>query len=333
VSERSTVVTSTAIVGAGIAGMSAARMLVEHGHDVTVFEKSRGAGGRAARRRRDGFEFDHGAQYFTARSRVFRDHVNAWQQEGVVEEWSGKVVSLGTNEKRSPTVRYVGVPGMSSVARSMGRGVKMYCGHRVDSVVRGTAGWTLHFEGGNAAGPFENLLLTMPAPQASALLSTACTPLAERCDAVRMSPCWATMLVFQTRLDVDFDAAFVETPGPLRWLARNSSKPRRPAGETWVIHARPDWTLENLERSPEAIVECMTKALDDVVETRVQPLLSIAHRWRHALVERPLGESCLYDDERRIGAAGDWCLGPRIECAFHSGMSAAARIVGARYEP
>ena len=167
----------------------------------------------------------------------------------------------------------------------------------------------------------------MPAPQAFEMLSKVCAPLAERCKAVRMSPCWATMLAFQTRLDVDFDAAFIET-GPIRWLARNSSKPRRPAGETWVIHARPDWTLENLERSPEAIVEFMTKALEDVVQCRVQPLLSIAHRWRYALVERPLGESCLFDDELRIGAAGDWCLGPRMECAFQSGMSAAARIVG-----
>ena len=100
-SEHPPVVTSTAIVGAGIAGMSAARMLVEHGHDVTVFEKSRGAGGRAARRRCDGFEFDHGAQYFTARSQVFRDHVHDWRQQGVVEEWIGTVVSLGANCERS----------------------------------------------------------------------------------------------------------------------------------------------------------------------------------------------------------------------------------------
>lgn len=35
-----------AIIGAGIAGITAARTLAKAGHHVHVFEKSRGAGGR-----------------------------------------------------------------------------------------------------------------------------------------------------------------------------------------------------------------------------------------------------------------------------------------------
>ncbi len=326
VSGHSPVVARTAIVGAGIAGMSAARKLAEERHDVTVFEKSRGAGGRAARRRRDGFEFDHGAQYFTARSRAFRDHVNAWRQEGVVEEWRGRIVSLGAGRERSTSAWYVGVPGMSSVARCLGRGLKMHCGHRVDVAVREAAGWKLIFEGGRTAGPFDNLLLTMPAPQAVELLSEACPPFAERCKAVRMLPCWAIMLALRDRLDVGFDAALVETAGPIRWLARNSSKPRRPAGETWVVHARSDWTIEHLERPREEVLERMTRSVEEIVGSRVRPSLSMAHRWRYALVARPLGESCLIDEELGLGVAGDWCLGPRIECAFLSGVEAAARL-------
>lgn len=40
-----------AIVGAGIAGLACARVLADAGHRVTVYEKSRGVGGRMSTRR------------------------------------------------------------------------------------------------------------------------------------------------------------------------------------------------------------------------------------------------------------------------------------------
>ncbi|MDA3948468.1 MAG: FAD-dependent oxidoreductase [Spirochaeta sp.] len=53
---------SIAIIGAGISGLTAARELKRNGCAVTVFERGRGPGGRAARRRADEWSFDHGAQ-------------------------------------------------------------------------------------------------------------------------------------------------------------------------------------------------------------------------------------------------------------------------------
>ena len=59
-----------AIIGAGMAGLAAARVLRQRRPDlaITIYEKSRGLGGRAATRRRDGFVFDHGAQYLKSPS-------------------------------------------------------------------------------------------------------------------------------------------------------------------------------------------------------------------------------------------------------------------------
>eukprot|EP01031_Cornospumella_fuschlensis_P052994 gene52994-64738_t len=60
-----------AIIGAGIAGITAARTLAQAGHHVHVFEKSRGAGGRMSTRLSNFGTFDHGAQYFTVRDARF----------------------------------------------------------------------------------------------------------------------------------------------------------------------------------------------------------------------------------------------------------------------
>ena len=48
---------SAAIIGVGLSGLVAARMLSGHGLDVCLFDKARGPGAYA---------FDHGAQYLTA---------------------------------------------------------------------------------------------------------------------------------------------------------------------------------------------------------------------------------------------------------------------------
>ena len=56
-----------AVIGAGMAGLAAARTLAAAGHAVQVFDKGRGIGGRLSTRRTDYGAFDHGAQYATVR--------------------------------------------------------------------------------------------------------------------------------------------------------------------------------------------------------------------------------------------------------------------------
>ena len=57
-----------AIIGGGVAGLTAALALKGDEIEVVVFEKSRGLGGRVASRGRAGIRYDHGANYFCADS-------------------------------------------------------------------------------------------------------------------------------------------------------------------------------------------------------------------------------------------------------------------------
>ena len=64
------------IVGAGIAGLVAARELAASGVDVRVVDKGRSVGGRLATRRIGDARLDHGAQFFTVRTPAFRARVD-----------------------------------------------------------------------------------------------------------------------------------------------------------------------------------------------------------------------------------------------------------------
>ena len=135
------------------------------------------------------------------------------------------------------------------------------------------------------------------------------------------------MVSFAERLDVAFGGAFVSR-SPLAWVARNVSKPGRPKGECWVLHATPEWSAEQLEASPEHVAEQLLSAFADALGRALPPVaFRSAHRWRFARTADPLGASHLWDGELGLGVCGDWTHGSRVEDAYTSGEALARALV------
>ena len=65
-----------AVIGAGLAGLSCARVLRRSGAYVEIFEQERVIGGRIATARIGVLPFDHGAQYITARGERFKNYID-----------------------------------------------------------------------------------------------------------------------------------------------------------------------------------------------------------------------------------------------------------------
>jgi hypothetical protein len=319
-----------AVIGGGVSGLSSARVLHDQGHQVRVFEKSRGLGGRVATRRVDGVSFDHGAQSFTARDPVFVRAIEAWCEHGVVAPWQPRI---GTAQRGrimdSPDrqQRYVAVPGMSALGAHLGAGLDIMREVRVLPPGRQGTRWALRSEDGADLGLFDILIVSVPAPQARELLASAAPQLAQTADEVSYTPAWAVMLESEGRAELEYDGLFFDD-GILAWTARNDSKPGR-KGDTWVLHASPDWSAANLQASPDAVgIELTTRFCD---ATGIKPgsvEVASVHRWLYSLVPSPLSVGALWDAELQLGVCGDWCKGARIEDAFLSGHAVAGRILG-----
>ncbi len=311
------------IIGAGLSGLMAGRILQDRGIDVTLFDKGRRPGGRANTREHGPYRFDHGAQFFTVRSPVIGPFLASWIDAGMVAEWAGSLVRIegGNMEPAEDFSRYVGVPGMIALPSMLAQGQDIRVNTRVESLRREDQGWALFGDGGSELGRFDRVLVALPAPQAADLLDEAQT-LRGLAESTRMAPCWSGMYVFERPLSLGFDGAFL-SDHPLSWVARDSSKPGRPKVEAWVLHAGPDWTKANLrmERTEAAM------ALLREFEKEFGPLPDIAfqraHRWAFALASDPLPVGDRFDAEGGIGICGDWCVGGRVEGALLSGKSAA----------
>ena len=317
------------IIGAGVAGLSAAQSLSSSGFDVSVVDKGRAPGGRISSRTTDHGGFDHGAQYFTARDPRFQARVDAWRAAQVVQAWNGRFAvakqgKLTAKEGEQPT-RFVGVPSMRAIALHQARLLDVHRGVRVTGLNRVDGRWRFEVDEGEAPPPADAVLVTAPSEQAESLLAPA-PALAAAAGRVRHAPCWAVMVGFDTALDIAYDGLFVHE-SPLSWVARDSAKPDRGPGERWVLHAGPDWSERHLEEDADAVAAGMVDAFFAAVgHPPRRPSFIAAHRWRYALAEPPTDRGCLFEPELRIGAAGDWLHGARVEGAYLSGIAAAGCI-------
>jgi hypothetical protein len=316
-----------AVIGGGISGLTCARELARADAKVTLFERARGLGGRLGTRRQGNFAFDHGAQFITARSRPFAQYIEVAARAGMVNRWSPRILEDERQWDAPIEDWLVGQPGMSGAVRPMTRNIDLQSGVGVHEVIQSQRGWELQTDSGRQNDIFDAVAVAVPAPQALTLLGAHGRAFHHLAD-VRMSPCWAGMFAFETPLDAGAEVRRW-TRGTLTWAACDSSKPLRPAGpQCWVVHATSDWSRQHLEADAQEVAQLLLREFAAATGVRVPaPVYLQAHRWRHALVEQPLGLPCLVDEEIAAGACGDWCIAPRVEAAFESGRALAHSLL------
>lgn len=326
-----------AVVGAGMSGMAAAAGLQGAGMEVSLFDKSRGVGGRLATRRvpEAGLCFDHGATHFTARSPRFRALMARAEAAGVVAPWT-PMVHRGLAPVATQT-HWVAQPDMPALCKFLAGDAILRLQHTVEQLERTRQGWVIHTAEGGRMGGFDQVILAMPPAQAAKLLNGQHAGWAEALRDWPMQACW-TLMAATPDVDWPWDAAEPDR-GPLGWVMRNDRKPGReaPAGTaTWVAQASPEWSAEHLEDAPERVLESLKAALAALMPGSRSPgwLHADVHRWRYAM---PAVESsatgpaatpeCWWDAGLGLGVCGDYLAGGGVEAAWQSGDELADTLV------
>lgn len=305
-----------AIIGAGIAGLSCATTLKDAGADVALFDKGRGPGGRMSTRRATTGEatvqFDHGAQYFTARDPAFGATVAAWAASGIVARWP----AAGSDA-------WVGVPAMNAPVRVLAESHDVRWGCRIGKVGREGGAWRLD----DVDERYDALVVAVPAEQVAPLIASYAPDVAARADATPSEPCWTLMVAFDSRIDIADDCLRGDSGDPIGWAARNSAKPGRSAPETWVVQAGAEWSARHLEMETDAVADLLLAALTERAGALPGVLHRAAHRWRYARTTGR-GDAPFWDRTIGLGGCGDWLAGPRVESAWLSGHWLARAMIG-----
>lgn len=312
------------VVGAGLAGLLAARTASDAGHQVTVLDKGRSPGGRLATRRietsRGTARLDHGAQFFTVRTERFAGLVADWVNRGVVHEWCRGFDDEAAADGHS---RYVGSAGMNSLAKDLAQGLDVRCSTLVFSLRPGDVHtpWQVGLDDGTAIDA-DAVIVTTPVPQALALTLPAGIDLPEDLTTLDYDRTLGVLMALDRSPSVP-EPGGRNAPHPeIGFVADNVAKgiSEIPA---LTLHASADWSLAHWDAPSEAT----QAALIDLA----QPYLGDAEileaqlkRWRFATPQRLWSEPCWVapDVPGPMILAGDAFAGPRVEGAALSGLAA-----------
>ncbi len=317
-----------AVIGAGLAGLVVARQL-EGDFKVIVFEKSRNVGGRLSTRYAEDFVFDHGAQYFTARSRAFRSFIRPMLAEGLLQSWTPKVVTIEKNKK--PYKRqwfephYVATPNMNELGKVLCRDLDVIKESRIRSLVPDSDGWRLELSDGELTECFDWVISTAPAPQTLTIMPPTFLH-RQRLESVTMTACFSLMLGFDEAPMISFDAAIVKN-SKIGWLAINSHKPDRNGSYALLVQTSPEWADENIDMCPDRVESILISELQELIDIDwPTPVHSDLHRWRYAGTSVAADEDYLIDHKNQLAACGDWCIEGRVEAAFLSARALAREL-------
>lgn len=317
-----------AIIGGGVAGLSAAATLAEAGVPVTLFEGAGIPGGRLG----NDIHADMGAQYFTARHPAFRQACREWEANGWLADWAPRLyrhdLQHGLRPSPDDIQRLVAVPGMASLAGHLQQDLAL-CQATIKQLQQNANDdWLLRAEDDSEFGPFRAVVLAIPAECATELLTVA-PSLQQDVARVRMRPCWSVAMTFDQPLPTLVDACFVRD-GPLDWLARNNSKPQRSGNESWVLQSTTSWAEQHMHDLPAQVIAQLKQAMEDITGlTLPPPGSSEARYWPQARPAEQLKWGALAAPRLNLYICGDWCLGGRIENAWLSGRQAAKALLDA----
>ena len=285
------------VIGAGLAGAVAARLLADHGFGVLVLDKGRRVGGRCSRRRVNEVVVTHGASKL--------DRLPSW-----MDAWVDEAVEQGWMERSEEGVRLNDGPALIGHWLD---GIDILTGTTVVRIEQQDEAWVIDDDAGQqwtASG----VVLTAPLPQLHRLLTEA----PEAWSTHAYEPTWTVV-------------AANEGPAPPRTAQVLCAEGYRvETGEDkrgLVVHLPSQWSREHLEKEPTDIVQAwlsMINDVDDEVVAWMKTATLQAHRWRYGRsIDAAVGVQL-----PNLVVAGDAWGEPAGTggAALHSGAWAAAKI-------
>lgn len=348
-----------AIIGAGVAGLAAARALRASRPDIaiTIFEKSRGLGGRAATRRVAGCTFDHGAQYVKAPTpeleRLVTQELAPAPTDIAPPVWAfdGAGAVREGDPQLNAEAKWTYASGITALAKALGQGLEVRAGVRVASLEQSPGGYRLRDAEDATLAEADAVLLTPPGPQTAELVGASTLDagvkngLLAELGRSEYRRCLALTFAYGKRPDVSYYALVnTDRRHPVSWLALEHLKPTRaPEGVGLLVAqmAHP-WSVEHYDEAQAGTFERVAEAPLFVREAHElsaallgqklgEPLWANLQRWRYSLPNSVCDFDILNGTGSGLFFAGDYTAGQgRVHLAIEQGWKVASAIAALR---
>ncbi len=321
------------VIGAGLAGLSAARHLAAAERSVLVVDKGKSVGGRLATRRMQcgsaEARLDHGAQFFTVRSESFQAEVETWQSAGVVDVWCH---GFGAEDGYP---RFRATMGMNSIAKHLAdklraeftQNVSIVTRAEANAVISGPDAWAVTYEAARRE-PDETaaIIAALPIPQTLALMRAGATtsPILNQLEEVDYHRVIAVLVVLDRSPGLPEPGALQQPDDPVFSFVADNQRKGISDQPAVTFHCNHGLSAELWDADDGAVLTRIHEDLRQYLGAAAVQEIQIK-RWRYAGPKVPSTDLCAVasDSPGPLVLAGDAFANAKVEGAFLSGQAAA----------
>lgn len=327
------------IVGAGLSGLTAGRILAKAGHEVTIFEKSRGYGGRMATRyagKELASKMDHGLSYFGVKSNEFREFAAELLDQQLIQTWGNNFAAydgekfLDSAPNQSSEALYTSTDGMNKIGKYLSRWVDIHTETKVGGLTYfGTnrskkRSWMVNLTSSNTFEA-DAVIIALPAPQAYGIISstideTNTLKIVRQIDDVHYQPAFSLMAGYGDEKAPEWEGVMCRN-SPLDFIS--NEKLKRDTQETsFVLHASESFTREHRNSDQDTVSK---KLLGEFAEITggwaASPEWQQLHFWRYSRAQKVIDSPYLEleDEDAPLALIGDYLNGNTVDDAYRSG--------------
>ena len=314
------------IIGSGIAGSTIANLLSKK-YSVHVFDKARGPGGRSSNKRfKHNLSFDHGVQYISPKSKLFKKYINKLYRKKILKNWDDNHLDF-TFEKKSFSSKYIGRRANNDLVKYNLKNIKQSFASPIEKINFKKYFWEITMQN-KSKHQFKSLIITCPFPQLKKLAKQYLDKKILKLK-VQMQPNITVMIAFKNQKNLPI-SSIKFNDDILAWAANENSKKRFKSNiNLWTIQASLKWskkTINKYKTDKSIMNQLISRFIKLTGFKKDKIIFKKIHGWKYSYNYEKTPYLSIWYKKINLGVCGDWFNGPKVENAWLSANDLARKI-------
>ena len=314
------------VLGSGLAGSTIANLLKAN-YSIQIIDKAKGIGGRASTKKLNKLiKFDHGLQYFSPKSRIFKKFLKKMLKKKILKIWEGKHLDFSLKNKLE-SEKIIGIKGNNDLNKYLLKKIDVINNQEIIKIIRKKNFWEIHSK--NNLYYARNLIITFPYVQSKNLAKKYLPNKLLKLN-VKMLPN-ITLLLKEKRSTLAPFSSIKLNDDIISWISYENSKNRFRSNENY-------WTLQtSLKYSMKVINKYKKKKsyYSNQIKRKFSNMFGLnnynlkifkLHGWKYSFSENKTDLDCYWSSKIGLGICGDWFLGANAESAWLSANKLYSKI-------
>ena len=314
------------VLGSGVAGSTIANLLSKK-YSVHVFDKARGPGGRSSNKKfKKKLSFDHGVQYISPKSKVFKEFTQRLFKKKILKIWEGNHLDF-TFEKKLDSKKYIGKKANNDLNKFNLKSIKQTFDSQIIKIKYKNKIWEITLKD-NSKHHFQNLVITCPFPQLKKIARKYLDKKILNLN-VQMQPNITVMVALKNQKNLPI-SSIKFNDDILAWAANENSKKRFKSNfNLWTLQATLKWSKKTINKykiDKSIMSQLITRFVKLTGFKKNKIIFKKIHGWKYSYNYQKTPFLSLWDKKYNLGICGDWFNGPKVENAWLSANDLARKI-------